>query len=78
MTGAGSDVVSGADGATGGAVGESGVGQVVEDTVEGVAGPESAVGGTVDQTVKGAGEVGRRHGQRHRRRGRRLARSGNR
>ena len=57
MTGATEEVVSGTDGASGGAVGASGVGQTVEETVNGVAGPESTVGGTVDKTVKGAGET---------------------
>lgn len=47
--------VSGADEATGGVIGSTGVTKVTEEAVNNVAGPESTVGNTVDEVVKGVG-----------------------
>ncbi len=57
VTGAVNDTVAGADEAVGGALGETGVTDVTEGAVNGVAGPESPVGETVDKTVDAVGSV---------------------
>jgi hypothetical protein len=55
IAGAVNKTVSGVDEATGGAIGSTGVPEVTEKVVEGVAGPESTVGHTVDEVVKTVG-----------------------
>jgi hypothetical protein len=52
VTGTVHNTVAGVDTATGGALGDTGVTQVTEEVVKGVAGPESPVGETVDKTVE--------------------------
>jgi hypothetical protein len=49
------DTVAGADTATGGAVGDTGVTQVAEGVVDGAVGPESTVGQTVDKAAETVG-----------------------
>jgi hypothetical protein len=55
VPGAVNEAVSGVDQATGGALGNTGVTKVTEETVNGVAGPESKVGKTVDKVVETVG-----------------------
>jgi hypothetical protein len=55
VTGAVNGTVSGVDQATGGALSETGVTEVTEGIVNGVAGPKSTVGETVDKTVEAVG-----------------------
>jgi hypothetical protein len=55
ITGTVNKTVSGVDEATGGAIGSTGVTEVTEKAVEGVAGPESTVGHSVDEAVKTVG-----------------------
>lgn len=56
VTGAVDDTVSGADRATGGALGGAGVTEVTE-SVNGAAGPESVVGRTVDGAAEAVGDL---------------------
>jgi hypothetical protein len=51
VTGAVNDTVDGVDGVVGGSLGETGVPEVTEKVVDGVAGSESTVGKTVDEAV---------------------------
>jgi len=55
VTGAVNDTVSGADAATGGALGNAGVTGATEEIVNGVAGPESTPGKTVDKATETIG-----------------------
>jgi len=55
LTGAVNETVSGVDQTLGGALGETGVTEVTETTVNGLAGPESTVGKTVDKAVETVG-----------------------
>jgi hypothetical protein len=55
VTGAVNQTVGGVDKAVGGALSESGVTQVTEEVVSGVAGPTSPVGKTVDKVVETVG-----------------------
>ena len=57
VTGTVNETVHGVDEATGGALGETGVTEVVEGVVEKAAGPESIVGQTVGKTVEGVQET---------------------
>jgi len=55
VTGTVNKTVAGVDEATGGVIGSTGVTEVTEKVVEGVAGPESPVGHTVDEVGKTVG-----------------------
>jgi hypothetical protein len=55
VTGTVDKTVSGVDQATGGTLGDTGVAEVTEETVNGVAGPESPVGKTVDKVAETTG-----------------------
>jgi len=57
LTGAVNETVSGVNETLGGALGDTGVTEVTETTVNGLAGPESTVGKTVDKVVDTVGGV---------------------